>query len=93
MSDSDGLVSYLRPLAVDGDTAFVEIDDPGLVEEAEEIFRVQWDYVHGWVDDSALERLPERFMGRQVVRDPGALDDLARVGSFDIEELYRELHS
>ena len=83
---------YARPLAVDGTTDFVEVDNPLLAVQAEEIFAVQWDYVHGYVSADDLKRLPGRFVGRRVVRSPEELEELARIGAFDIEELYRHLY-
>ena len=57
MPDSDR-PSVLRPLAVDGDVEFVDIDDPALAQQAAEVFATQWDYVHGYVDAAALADLP-----------------------------------
>jgi hypothetical protein len=79
-------------LVVDGDTDFVEVDSAHLAEEAEDIFTVQWDYIHGYASTDDLKRLPADFLGRRVVRDPRELEELARVGAFDIEELYRQLY-
>ena len=86
---SDG--SHVRPIALDGDVGFIEIDSVGEAERVQSIFAIQWDFVHGWVDESALARLPARFAGRRVVRDPRELLRLARRGGFNIDELYREL--
>ena len=83
---------YTRPMAVDGDTDFIEVDNAQLAEQAEGIFTVQWDYIHGYASTDDLERLPADFLGRRVVRDPRELEELARIGAFDIEELYRHLY-
>jgi hypothetical protein len=91
MSDADR-PGLLRPLAVDGDVEFVAIDDPKVAQQAAAVFATQWDYVHGYVDATALATLPASIAGRRVERDPQALDHMARVGSFDVEELYRELY-
>lgn len=79
-------------MAVDGDTDFIEIDSPDLARQAEGIFTTQWDYVHGYVSADELRDLPAKFEGRRVVRDPAELEELARIGAFDIEELYRHLY-
>ena len=92
MSFQDEFGFYTRPLAVDGTTDFVEVDNPLLAVQAEEIFATQWDYIHGYVSADDLKRLPVRFEGRRVVRDPRELEELARIGAFDIEELYRHLY-
>ena len=92
MSARDQFGFYTRPLAVDGNTDFVEVDNPLLAVQAEEIFAIQWDYIHGYVSADDLKRLPGRFEGRRIVRDPRELEELARIGAFDIEELYRHLY-
>ena len=93
MTNHDQPGFYTRPMAVDGDTDFVEVDSPHLADEAESIFKVQWDYIHGYASTDDLTRLPAEFQGRQVVRDPRELEELARIGAFDIEELYRHLYN
>jgi len=85
--------SYWRPIAVDGRVDFIEVHTAELAEEADWIFRVQWDYVHGYVTTSELEALPESFQGVSVVRTARELDDLARRFEFDIDTIYRELFS
>ena len=92
MSARDDFGFYTRPLAVDGTTDFVEVDNPLLAVQAEEIFATQWGYVHGYASTDDLKRLPDRFEGRRIVRDPRELEELARIGAFDIEELYRHLY-
>jgi len=92
MSARDQFGFYTRPLAVDGDTDFVEVDNAVLAAEAEKIFSIQWDYVHGYVSADDLNLLPGQFEGRRIVRDPRELEELARIGAFDIEELYRHLY-
>jgi len=92
MAFQDEFGFYIRPLAVDGDTDFVEVDNPLLAAQAEEIFATQWDYIHGYASAGDLKRLPRRFEGRRIVRDPRELEELARIGAFDIEELYRLLY-
>lgn len=85
--------SYWRPVAVDGRVDFIEVDTAELADEADWIFRLQWDYIHGYLTASELDGLPESFMGFRVVRDARELDDLARRFEFDIDTIYRELFS
>ena len=92
MSTRDQFGFYTRPLAVDGATDFVEVDNALLAVQAEKIFAIQWDYVHGYVSADDLNLLPSRFEGRRIVRDPRELEELARIGAFDVEELYRHLY-
>lgn len=84
---------HLRPIAVDGEVVFLALDTEELASEAEWIFGIQWDFIHGnlWAED--LDQLPEFFEGRRVVRTARELTELARIGAFaEIEEIYRELY-
>lgn len=79
-------------MAVDGDTDFIEVDNPAVADQATEIFATQWDYIHGYADEGDLKGLPAMFAGRRVVRDPDTLEELGWTGAFDVEELYRYLY-
>jgi hypothetical protein len=84
---------YLRPMAVDGDIGFVEVDSRHLADEAKAIFDTQWGFANGDVWAADLDNLPETFIGRRVVRTARELAELARIGAFaEIEEIYRDLY-
>jgi len=80
-------------MAVEDDIDFVEVDTPELADEAEQIFGLQWDFVHGYMWAEDLEELPEFFEGKRVVRTARELAELARIGAFaEVEEIYRQLY-
>lgn len=82
----------LRPLAVEGEVTFVETHGSRAAARAMSAFGVQWDFLHGRADEADLARLRGlRIGGRLVEADPDVLEDLARRGEFQIDELYREL--
>ena len=83
--------SLIRPIAIDDSIDFIDVEGPEQADLAQQIFAIQWDFVHGYVGRDALDQLPATFAGRPVVRDPRTLIALARRGDFDIDELYREL--
>ena len=79
----------VRPMALDGDVGFIGVRGSRQARAADRIFGTQWDYAQGTASVDELDRLPDQFARRWVVKDPYELDDLAREGGFDIEELYR----
>jgi hypothetical protein len=81
----------VRPIALDGDVGFIGVPGSREAEKAERVFGIQWDFAHGTAGVDALVRLPGSYGGRRVVRDPAELDELARRGLFNIEELYKAL--
>ena len=91
--NGDDAGRFKRPMAVEDDIDFVEVDTQELADEAKEIFAKQWDFVHGYVPAEDLDELPEYFEGRRVVRTARELAELARIGAFaEVEEIYRELY-
>ena len=93
MTYGDDSGRYLRPMAIDGDVDFIEVDSRQLAGEAQEILAVQWDFIHGDLGAEDLDQLPEQFEGRLVVRTARELAELARIGAFgEIEEIYRQLY-
>lgn len=81
----------VRPIGLDGDMQFVGLFGSRYAKRAEEIFGPQYDFAQGTVPAEVLDRLPQTFAGRRVVRDPEELELMARLGLFDLEELYRAL--
>ncbi len=82
----------LRPLAVEGEVAFVAVRGSRQAEFARRAFDTQWDFVHRRAGRDALVPFKgERIGGRLVETDPEVLERLANAGAFDLEELYREL--
>ncbi len=82
----------LRPIAVEGEVAFVAVRGSRQAELAQRAFDLQWDFVHRRVGRDALTPFEgRRIGGRLVVTDPEVLERLANAGAFDLEELYREL--
>ncbi len=82
----------LRPLAVEGEVAFVPVRGSRQAELARRAFDAQWDFVHRRVGRVALAPFEgARIGGRLVETDPEVLERLANAGAFDLEDLYREL--
>ncbi len=82
----------LRPLAVEGEVAFVPVRGSRRAELATRVFDAQWDFIHRRIPRGALALFKDvRIGGRRVEIDPEVLERLANAGAFDLEELYREL--
>ncbi len=82
----------LRPVAVEGEVAFVPLRGSRRAELARRAFDAQWDFVHRRAGRDALAPFKiVRIGDRLVETDPEVLERLANAGAFDLEELYREL--
>jgi hypothetical protein len=82
----------LRPLAVEGEVAFLPIHGSRQANRAFDIFGTQWRFIHGKANEAELEQFQgARIAGRTVETDPAVLERLASAGQFRIDELYRDL--
>lgn len=79
----------VRPLGVDGCVDLVTVYGDQQADDADLVFRIQYDWAKGRHGDETLALLPDRFAGRRVVKDPYELHELAREGQFNIPEIYR----
>lgn len=85
---------YLRVRTfISGDQrVFVAVRGSNAADAGQEANALQWLYLHGRADPRQLERLRGlRIGGRLVQADPDELDEIARRGEFDPDDLYREL--
>jgi hypothetical protein len=82
----------LRPLAVDGEVTFVPVKGSAAADRVSDWFDVQWRYVTNRATAAEVEALPNvTVAGRRLERDPGVLEELARRGDFDLDDIYRDL--
>jgi hypothetical protein len=84
----------LRPLILEGENelVFVAVRGSGAADRADAVFDLQWRFITGQADEAELDQIRgARIAGRVVESEPDRLEHLARAGTLDSDEIYREL--